>query len=102
MFQPQIKEDGKTHTQNRNFNGFFFFKTFKFQDFSFYCAWFKEFITRNVKTVVSYFLLKACLVPRKNGKLNNSVKFLKRKRHLRNVSNRPYTFWRPIHGVIFM
>lgn len=24
MFQPQIKEDGKTHTQNRNFNGFFF------------------------------------------------------------------------------
>lgn len=77
MFQPQKKEDGKTHT----LMGFFFFKTFKFQDFSFYCAWFKEFITRNVKTVVSYFLLKACLVPRKNEKLNNGVKFLKRKRH---------------------
>lgn len=79
MFQPQKKEDGKTHTQNRNFNGFFFLQNV--QDFSFYCAWFKEFITRNVKTVVSYFLLKACLVPRKNEKLNNGVKFLKRKRH---------------------
>lgn len=67
------KRKRKTHTQNRNFNGF----SFKFQEFSIYCVWLNEFITRNVKTVVSYFVLKACLVPCKNEKSNNGVIFFK-------------------------
>lgn len=74
MFQPYIKENEKHTPKTVTLMGF----RSSFKSFFIYCVWLNEFITRNVKTVVSYFVLKACLVPGKNEKSNNGVIFLKR------------------------